>query len=298
MVEMQLRAELLSLKRSQSSLTRRVSQLTGLVSELQPLWLTAPGDVQDQVHLALAAKTPRLGLCATLLKPIAEPIPEVGDAPPVEESSGVNEDGDSQASSGASDGTGAESRADSATQSPGTSSTSVEAHTSQQPSQRLSVPPLTKLPDLGKLQVPLPKTIPFGLAMGGKKAPHDSSASVSRSTDLERMSTPPSTARHRIDEDDSSDDDEPELTKGCDEPELGEVTASKEHYLEVLASLESEISARKTLEEEVAALRSGRNAQYATEKLERQLLRESSARNNLLQSLDLVNAEWAWHGLS
>lgn len=299
MVEMQLRAELLSLKRSQSSLTRRVSQLTGLVSELQPLWLTAPDDVQDQVQLALAAKTPRMGLCATLLNPIREPISEAGDTPHSEEH------GVSQASSGESDCT----QAHSPSQSSKTSSNSAEVQSTQGPSQRLSVPPLTKLPALGKLQgrgPPLPKTIPFGLAMGVTKAQNDSSASLSRrssssvslnATDLER-STPPSTARHRMDEGDSADEAAHALGEVVEEPALGEVTASMEHYHAVLASLEAEISAKISLQEEVAALRSGRNAQHATDKLERQLLKESAARNSLLQSVDFVNAEWAWHGLS
>mmetsp|Transcript_31450 Transcript_31450/g.83788 ORF Transcript_31450/g.83788 Transcript_31450/m.83788 type:complete len:308 (-) Transcript_31450:436-1359(-) len=307
MVEMQLRAELLSLKRSQSSLTRRVSQLTGLVSELQPLWLTAPDDVQDQVQLALAAKTPRMGLCATLLNPIREPISEAGDTPHTEVH-GVGrgkDDGVSEASSGASDCTGA----DSPSQSSRTSSNSAEAQSTQGPSQRLSVPPLATLPALGKLRgrgPPLPKTIPLGLAMGVTKAQNDPSASLSRrsgssvslkATDLER-STPPSTARHRMDEGDAADEAARALGEVSEEPALGEVTASREHYHAVLASLEAELAAKISLQEEVAALRSGRNAQHATDKLERQLLKESAARNSLLQSVDLVNAEWAWHGLS
>eukprot|EP00927_Polykrikos_kofoidii_P083843 TRINITY_DN868_c0_g1_i1.p1 TRINITY_DN868_c0_g1~~TRINITY_DN868_c0_g1_i1.p1 ORF type:complete len:501 (-),score=110.22 TRINITY_DN868_c0_g1_i1:141-1643(-) len=65
--EAQLRAEIITLRRSNAGLTQRVSQLQGLLGELQPLWLTAPEDVQEQVQLALAAFTPRLGVCSAAL---------------------------------------------------------------------------------------------------------------------------------------------------------------------------------------------------------------------------------------
>lgn len=58
--EAQLRAEVISLRRNNGSLQRRVTQLQGLLGELQPLWFSAPQEVQDKVQSALSSFTPRV----------------------------------------------------------------------------------------------------------------------------------------------------------------------------------------------------------------------------------------------
>jgi len=224
MVEVQLRAEMLTLKRSEASLAKRVSQLTGMLTELQPLWVCAPTDVQEQVQLAITAQTPRQGICASALG-THQPFPEASKVP-------------------------------------------------------VSVPPLRKSPISGMLA-------------GARTGAHSFSGE-SDSDDIDEKATPLSTARHRLDDDDSA---------GEGEPVLGQVTASSEHYHSVLASLTSEIAARKSLEEEVAALRHGRDVELTTARpqtglvaaLERALEKGNAQRQSLRSCTDSLAAEWAWH---
>jgi len=72
--EAQLRAEVMALRRQNTSLTKRVHQLQGLLGELQPLWLEAPEEIQQQVQSALTAQTPRVSVApSSLEEPTSQP---------------------------------------------------------------------------------------------------------------------------------------------------------------------------------------------------------------------------------
>lgn len=250
---------MLALKRSQASLTKRVSQLTGMLSELQPLWLSAPGDVQEQVQLAINAQTPRLGVCASALGSTADcnPSKAEGGAPSVSAAGG--------------------------SQGPRALEGECAPLSGSQGASPRSVPALEKLPN--------PEGSTACKAFGAGR--HSLNPGPD-SDDNEVIITPPSTARHRLDDDDSA---------GEGEPALGEVTASSEHYHAVLASLTAEIAARKNLEEEVTALRRGRDVELTTAHpqaglvaaLESALKNGDASRKNLRSLTDSLAAEWAWH---
>jgi len=101
------------------------------------------------------------------------------------------------------------------------------------------------------------------------------------------------TDRHRLDCDDS-DSSEGEVG-------LGEVTASPEHYCEVLATLKTEMATRRDLEAQVADLRTRRETATASTNpavvlaLERALEAEEHSRKVLAKSLDCFSAE-TWYG--
>lgn len=289
MVEMQLRAEIMTLRRSNATLTRRASQLQGLLGELQPLWLEAPCDVQDQVRLALEAHTPRAGICATALASLPEELeleaPAASQPPPssgrltstavgyepshrsvcrdphlqmLEKMAGKRFSLEAIAA-----------KANGSTSSltvpqlklPGNADVNEELADKYQhlvanrkifPS-HVTVPQLS-LSAISRCSQPpcMPQNAACSLEAG------DSSENSVSDSDSDSVSaagglTPPDTARHRLDD----SEDESDGSFGIDEAKIGEVMVSADTYNDVLKALNEEIVARKRLERQLASLRGG-----------------------------------------
>lgn len=272
-IEAQLRAEVIQLRRSNSSLDRRVGQLHGLLGELEPLWLESPSDVQEQVQLAITQHTPRVGVAAAALSGAAkedEPAPFA----------------DIQRLPGAAVAGAMPSPAREAGQWQGNSPAMLSGGRTEQRS------PHGSSPLRGTPAKPVPQ-----LSLGLSKL-NTAAAMNPRLSTCSAASDPPLT--HRMDEEDDDD------LEQADEPAVGQVTASPEHFREMMGTLEAETFARQELEEQLKALRESaaaaasappqRSAEVAAT-LERALLDEERSRRQLLEAVAAATEEWEWHGL-
>jgi len=303
--ETQLRAEVASLRRQNNSLQRRVSQLQGLLGELQPLWMSAPPGVQEQVQLALQLNTPRAGACAAVLNPSALDLPCrlacVGENSPMPEEDTPREGASSSSlplapalpcempiskapaerwspcwpSTGYTPQRPQVKASGSATSTPGDLKASAEApaFSSEQSQQQSLVPPIAGLGGEGNSPVPV--------------------------CQLNSGPTPPDTERHRLDGDDSASS-----ADGQDgqEGSAAEMTVSVDHYHEVVGSWKNEIANCHDLEEEIAALRKEKEeapaaCKKAMTELKEALAREELSRSNVMKFLDQIDGDLSWQSL-
>lgn len=308
MVEAQLRYEVFQLRRANASLQKRLSQLQGLLGELQPLWMEAPADVQEQVQLALAAHTPRMGDPSAALAPMSEeaPVSVSWDSPPgrvpVLRSSnrvGIVAHDSPQEQRGMSELEAKLAERRRAAESPG-----VFAPAASEEEKREE--------DEGAEEDVAKDSQHGEEADGGAEGPKPQAKSAVAAvpplrplSEVQRMHipTPPLTERHRLDSDDGASGDDGWSDTGSAGPELGQVTVSEEHYCSVIGSLRDESAARKELEKEVMQLRRERfgavraEAPLELRHLEEVLSREEESRGNLQQCLNDLSEEWLWHGL-
>lgn len=304
--ETQLRAEVASLRRQNNSLQRRVSQLQGLLGELQPLWMSAPPGVQEQVQLALQLNTPRAGACAAVLNPSALDLPCrlacVGENSPMPEEDTPREGASSSSLplapalpcempiskapaerwSPCWPSTGYTPQRPRGKASGSTSSTPIDlkastvapAFSGEKSQQQALVPPIAGLGGEGNSPVPV--------------------------CQLTSAPTPPDTERHRLDGDDSASSADEQDARGGG---AAEMTVSVDHYHEVVSSWKDEISNRQNLEEEIAALRKEKEeapapCKQAMTELEEALAREELSRSNVMKYLDEIDGDLAWQSLS
>lgn len=262
MAEAQLRAEVMSLRRQNTSLTKRVHQLQGLLGELQSLWLEAPEDIQQQVQSALMVQTPRVSVAPTPL----EDSPSVAETPGRRRAEGIRK---AQCVT-----VGVQTEACQATPA-GTPAASGRGSSS-------------RVPKLG---------------LGGQFGGQSFQPAARKASDDSEL-TPPNTARHRMDSDAS---DASSVGDVGDIVAIGEVTVSPEHYKAVCGALQEEAAARADLEQQVVMLsaRGPRPSENSASparpetlsRLERALEREAESRSKLVNCMDTLSQEWAWHEL-
>eukprot|EP00747_Dinoflagellata_sp_TGD_P044528 gnl/TRDRNA2_/TRDRNA2_143322_c1_seq1.p1 gnl/TRDRNA2_/TRDRNA2_143322_c1~~gnl/TRDRNA2_/TRDRNA2_143322_c1_seq1.p1 ORF type:complete len:160 (+),score=31.81 gnl/TRDRNA2_/TRDRNA2_143322_c1_seq1:131-610(+) len=116
---------------------------------------------------------------------------------------------------------------------------------------------------------------------------------------VEEETTPPNTARHRLD----SEEDQDSVSEAGDvEPTI---SISSEQYNRVLQTVKDEHAARKELEKEVDSLKrsqrgllpSGLATRGVLERLDKALVREEASRTGLIQCMDALSEEWSRLGL-
>lgn len=304
--EAQLRAEVFQLRRSNTSLNRRVSQMQGLLGELEPLWLDSPNAVQEQVQLAITAHTPRVGVVSSTLDALKEEGQQEPAAralsPPVQKREELPATQSAASLPWPAVGVlpAAASRDTSINRtSPVTSDRQWQRPQPKQPMQTAVSPKPGGLsctsPPSGTPAKPVPQ-----LSLGFNNRLSQASAV----SDAEAPNT------HRMDDD---DDDDLEHVGGT--ADVGQVTASPEHYKALLGSLKTEMAARQKLEQELKSLRQDDRTRLperdttdsapdsvplqpdAIARLNLALATEERSRRSLLETVHAASEEWEWYHL-
>lgn len=246
--ETQLRAEVISLRRSNASLTRRVNQLQALLGQLQPLWLESPPELQGQVQQALTCATPRLpatspALEASLHKEGADPV--AGDVKPWV--------WDPVAQGLRSPPSAVRSAPPSAMRGPPSMRTAGErgGEGAGEPQKRSPSPLAEEAPEAeprGDGAAPAPSA---GPASARREVPKLGLLALHEHGEL---CFHRDTVQHQIGDDSDSDDDSESDPAEVAPVPLGEVTVSSEQYNSVLKLLQHEADMRAELERKVCEL--------------------------------------------